>query len=727
MDKKKIIIPALIVMGVLIVLLIPYLARLNSPTLPASGFGSHVVTSDEFDREISGLSSDDTLSLSLSFDGETLFHDSGFNTYYYSIVKDSGTAFIPEVSAEIPGMNAGTGKLIFDRSITAEGIEKNEKIRGAFIKDGRYKGFEVVCTTLPLVNIDHVGNLENGKCGMSFSLFDNRSGVKDRLIYSGGDVKYRGASTLYFPKKSLKLSLRSVEGEKSSKNKISLLGMRSDDDWILTAAYSDPEKVREVFNENLWSDSCATDNSWGVSAGIRYSYVELIMNGDYMGLYALGFPIDEKQFGLNKNPSENALYKKQGWDSEDVLTLGTWGCQPGYECKTENEHVRAGYEGEFGIYTGPGGDVVKDFSEWKLLYEHYLFLARNANDSEALINCIDVNNAVDIALFFNLIQGHDTVNGTLIKNEFLAIKSGENGPEVLYAPWDTDISWGTGWISNGDVNFTVPYRFDPHDNFVLRNGYLAQILFNNDTDMLSRMIDRYFELRNTGWSDKAVNELMDVLEADIFDSGAYLREMERWPDATYGDPLEKLGKFREYVNLRLKYADEYYERLKDTVKEEPCIRCFADYADLKSAPFFVIVSDPAKLSDPDLVKMLDRIGADPQKFYEGAIFATGVYGGEWEYFNALPAPEKSIDTKQGTFSLQKTESGEYFYEDEYTILMDDAEGCQVRYKDPDITGIFIKSYSNVFSVTYGKRYEPAVETESFDDDVLRNILEKYGY
>ncbi len=168
MDKKKIIIPALIVMGVLIVLLIPYLARLNSPTLPASGFGSHVVTSDEFDREISGLSSDDTLSLSLSFDGETLFHDSGFNTYYYSIVKDSGTAFIPEVSAEIPGMNAGTGKLIFDRSITAEGIEKNEKIRGAFIKDGRYKGFEVVCTTLPLVNIDHVGNLENGKCGMSF-------------------------------------------------------------------------------------------------------------------------------------------------------------------------------------------------------------------------------------------------------------------------------------------------------------------------------------------------------------------------------------------------------------------------------------------------------------------------------------------------------------------------------------------------------------------------------
>ena len=273
----------------------------------------------------------------------------------------------------------------------------------------------------------------------------------------------------------------------------------------------------------------------------------------------------------------------------------------------------------------------------------------------------------------------------------------------------------------------MPYRFDPHDNFILKNGYLDQILFNDDTDMLNRMTDRYFELRKTGWSDEAVDELINGLEADIFDSGAFLREMERWPFETYEDPSLKLSKFREYVNLRLKYADEYYERLKASAGIEPCIRCFYDFADHETASYYAIVSDKSRLSDPDLVKMLEYIGADPQKFGEGAVFATGTPGGEWEYYNELPAPGKDIVTDRGTFSLERTGWGEYFYDDEYTLFMDGAEGYQVRYREPDTTGIFVKSYSNIFSVTPRKRYEPAVEPETFDDDVLRNILEKYGY
>ena len=421
------------------------------------------------------------------------------------------------------------------------------------------------------------------------------------------------------------------------------------------------------------------------------------------------------------------MYKKQAWDSEDVLGIGPWGVQPGYECKTENEHVKAGYTGEFGIYKGPDGDEVKDLSEWSLLYEHYLFLAANAGNSEALINCIDVNNALDIALFFNLIQGHDTVNGNLIKNEYLAIRDNGTVPEVLYIPWDTDISWGTKWISDGDENFTVPYAFDPHDNFILRNGYLDQILLNNDTDMINRMTGRYFELRRTGWSDKAIAGLIDELEADIFDSGAYLREKERWPGGTYEDPQIRLDKFREYVNLRLKCADEYYERLGKYADKEPCIRCFADYADHESASYYVIVSDPERLNDRDFEDMLEYIGTDPQRFKDGAVFAAGVFGGKWEYYEKLPAPGNDIVSDSGTFSLKRTDHGEYIYDDEYSLFMDDIEGGQIRYTSPDVTGIFIRSYSKIFAVLQSRRYEPVVETGSFDDEALREVLQKYGY
>ena len=55
-----------------------------------------------------------------------------------------------------------------------------------------------------------------------------------------------------------------------------------------------------------------------------------------------------------------------------------------------------------------------------------------------------------------------------------------------------------------------------------------------------------------------INSFLDQYEDDIFDSGAYLRDMERWPDGLYEDPEVKLSVFREYVMKRLSYVDSDY-------------------------------------------------------------------------------------------------------------------------------------------------------------------------
>ena len=52
--------------------------------------------------------------------------------------------------------------------------------------------------------------------------------------------------------------------------------------------------------------------------------------------------------------------------------------------------------------------------------------------------------------------------------------------------------------------------------------------------------------------------LIDQYENDIFESGAYLRDMERWPDGLYEDPEVKLSVFREHVMQRLSYMDIDY-------------------------------------------------------------------------------------------------------------------------------------------------------------------------
>ena len=55
--------------------------------------------------------------------------------------------------------------------------------------------------------------------------------------------------------------------------------------------------------------------------------------------------------------------------------------------------------------------------------------------------------------------------------------------------------------------------------------------------------------------------MLDGCEQDIFGSGAYLRDMERWPEGSYQDPELGLSVFREYVHGRLRSMDQYMSSL----------------------------------------------------------------------------------------------------------------------------------------------------------------------
>ena len=55
--------------------------------------------------------------------------------------------------------------------------------------------------------------------------------------------------------------------------------------------------------------------------------------------------------------------------------------------------------------------------------------------------------------------------------------------------------------------------------------------------------------------------MIDALEQDIYGSGAYLRDMERWPDGTYQDPALGLSVFKDYVLKRYTSMDTYISGL----------------------------------------------------------------------------------------------------------------------------------------------------------------------
>lgn len=81
-------------------------------------------------------------------------------------------------------------------------------------------------------------------------------------------------------------------------------------------------------------------------------------------------------------------------------------------------------------------------------------------------------------------------------------------------------------------------------------------------------MDRYEELRKAAWSEETLILMLTEYERQIFDSGAFLRDMERWPDGVYGEPEQKMSVFIQYVKDRLHAADAYYEFLKEIRQSE---------------------------------------------------------------------------------------------------------------------------------------------------------------
>ena len=98
------------------------------------------------------------------------------------------------------------------------------------------------------------------------------------LNYNGRiSIEIRGSSSQSLPKKGY--GLTTIKADNSSNNNVSLLGMPSENDWILNGLAFDPSLIRDYLSYNL-------SRQIGQYA-TRTVYCELVINGEYKGLYLL--------------------------------------------------------------------------------------------------------------------------------------------------------------------------------------------------------------------------------------------------------------------------------------------------------------------------------------------------------------------------------------------------------------------------------------------------------
>lgn len=380
------------------------------------------------------------------------------------------------------------------------------------VSDGspQYMQYNVVFTSLPVLcmegKLSHIRK-EDGIGEMAGSLCLWTPNDPDTGGYSvkTSDLWYhlRGNSSLTQDKKSQKLSLKNGDGENQN---MAFLGLGSDDDWILNPMNMDDTKMREKLFMDLWNQMTEISGyNFKMSTG---DYVEVVINGEYQGVFLLQRRLDDKYLELSP---------------EDILLKVT-----DYQAKTPREAYEI---------------IYSNYPDW-YVYEQMDGIFYKTDYSN-----IDVKNLVDTNLFLQTFAALDNLS---MKNMYIVLIP--NGTEFVsyFIPWDTDMSLGLTWQVG--VGFAVDYEGRIQGTNCVRNETraCAKIYPQLDVDTSQR----WFELRKTFLSEDHLISLILDNQSRLASSGAYSRDQEIWGEKYSGE--DTVDALKQFVAEHLAVLDSHY-------------------------------------------------------------------------------------------------------------------------------------------------------------------------
>ncbi|MEM7571679.1 MAG: CotH kinase family protein [Bacteroidota bacterium] len=357
-------------------------------------------------------------------------------------------------------------------------------------------------------------------------------------------VEYRGGSSQNYDKKSLRIEIWEDELGEGTDNE-ALLGMRSDDDWNLQAAWIEPLRMRNMVSWDLWQDLHQLyylEDEDEARSYIDGAYVELFIGDGYQGLYQLTERMDRKQLKLKKYDEEEGLrgelFKAVGHGNTQFNSLppipsqgNRWG---GWEID----------------YPDPD-DVPLD---WSGIYDFVAF-ARNSSTASfqaEIDNWLEPTAAVDYFLFMNILRGYDNTG----KNTFLARY--DSGEPLVYIPWDLDAVFGLDWQG----------QFAPWYSSILSHHLYDRLLEScGEDEFAQRAAIRWDDLREDLLTTEAILSRFNYYHDYLSRNAVYTRESLKWEDYSY--PGNHLAELEVWLDNRLNWLDSYFDDLCDSRVGEP--------------------------------------------------------------------------------------------------------------------------------------------------------------
>lgn len=361
-----------------------------------------------------------------------------------------------------------------------------------------------------------------------------------------------------FPKKPYGIELDDALGNAID---ASLLGMPAKDDWILFAAYDDKTLMRDALSYHLGRQQ-------GRYAS-RARYCELVINGEYQGVYVL----------LEKI--------KRGKDRVDIAKLTT--------TDISGDNLTGGYILKIDKTTGSGGDgwtsgyappnagggqfiyfmydYPKDIditTEQKIYIQQYVnafestLAGNNFKDPvNGYAKYIDVNSFIDFYLMMEITKNAD---GYRLSTFFFKDKDSKGGKLTMGPIWDFNEGFGNvDYCTQGNPEgFVTDYNQLCNQDYWLIPFWWQRLFqdinFNNKTAL------RWKELRNGPFKTETIHNYIDSVANLLSVDSAQQRNFIQWPilgtyvwpnyyvGATYKDEISWL---KNWVTQRTAWLDDH--------------------------------------------------------------------------------------------------------------------------------------------------------------------------
>ncbi|MFN4145105.1 MAG: CotH kinase family protein [Runella sp.] len=438
----------------------------------------------------------------------------------------------------------------------------------------------------PKVNVS-MGIIDNGNGNRNFYRNPSNGFRPDAFNNFEGTVgiEYRGSSSQSFPKKPYGFETRrpnSTEGKA-----FSLLGMPSENDWILNATYNDKSLLRDVLAYHL-------SNQIGMYA-TRTRYVELVLNNDYQGIYILMERIKQDPNRVNIAP-----IKPQD-NSGDALT-GGYILKIDKSTGSPSEMWKSPYpaNNNMSTYILVHHPKPKDITPAQFSYiqnhitqfEHTLKSPLFKDPTEGYAKFIDIDTFVDYFLLSELTHNPDAF---AMSTFFYKDRDSRGGKIKMGPAWDYNHAFGNANYCLGG---------EP-DNWVYETTKLycrdagSQVPFwwerlLEDKAFCIKLRDRWQQLRQGPWT-------YQNMEAFIEQNTSLLQEAQArnfarwpslgqyvWPNRWWGNThREEVNYLKDWIQQRLSWMDTHIKTIGALQCEEvalPTATSALSYCQGETAP-----------------------------------------------------------------------------------------------------------------------------------------------